>query len=291
LDKLLEEMRVADQWSLSKKRDQVQRFCLHVRPALVVPSLADLKFGIVCHLRCLLRNKEIDLQPHNAKEELNKKKDSLLRWFHAYNRGEYEPWGGLNDLSLPNCKVTPILQHVDKLLETKFPLCAKYNELNKSETKHLAWGVLAREFTPAGTVLGYVLGESMDSMEAEKRIKEDNNDEHLFMMKQKRFFVVEHDHFIDLSPIDSCYARYYKFATKKSNNIIQNVSVERSLSIDNNTSRRTVGFITNRAVQKGEEFVVAFDSVHFMSEEDKARCSSEIFVKVCEAIAFDMQHR
>jgi hypothetical protein len=285
----LNNLQCISDWTVAQRRKQIRDFCLFATEKfgnLNIVSSEELDMYAFSYLVQLYNG---NVPPRNNLNKQYKKNtltyDTLLRYLKAYNRGEYETWEGLNDLTSQNCKLKKILHHVDSVLKNKFPSHAKYNELNKSKFRALAWGVLAREFTPAGTFLGHVDGESITSTEAEKRINEECDDnENVFMSKKAKFFVIGQDHFVDLSQYDSCYARYYNCVPSK----FHNVSVQ-LLSID--TSRRTMGFITNQDVNKGEEFLIDFNSILIVSEAKKEVCRSTSFDRVCETIKFELQSR
>jgi hypothetical protein len=81
--------------------------------------------------------------------------DCLFKWLKAYKRGEFEDWGGLNDLSKSNAKAQKIMCHIYRSIKERDPDTAYWNKIvRKSQiSPEDKYGVIAMRFVPRGTVL------------------------------------------------------------------------------------------------------------------------------------------
>ena len=175
------------------------------------------------------------------KENVNQIDESSLgKWILAEKNGEFLSWGGANDLNKKSCSLRIIADQIDKQLSDRDVHHGEYNKIAKSLSTSRGYGVIARQFTPAGTFLGYYKGECIDSNEA--------------LMRQDfdYIFCIGEEKFIDANKLLSCFARHYKCAVNQSD---QNVCVERLLW---SNPQKAICFITTKNVQRGEEFLISY---------------------------------
>jgi hypothetical protein len=84
----------------------------------------------------------------------------VFKWLKAYYRGEFEEWGGLNDLSKTNAKAQKIMEHIHQSLKVSFPDTANWNKIiRKSRYSPDKYGVVAKKHVPRGTVIGFFDGD------------------------------------------------------------------------------------------------------------------------------------
>jgi len=190
---------------------------------------------------------------------------SLGKWINAERHGEFLPWGGANDLNGYICSRPKIADKIDDHLSDRDVHHGEYNQIAISPSIPNEYGVVARQFTPAGTFLGYYKGECIDSNEAEMRPDLD------FV------FCIGEEKFIDANQLVSCFARYYNCAV---NRLDQNVCVERLLWTN---PQKAICFITSKDVQKGEEFLISYGCK--LSEGQLSKeLMSDTFYRVCERL-------
>jgi hypothetical protein len=183
----------------------------------------------------------------------------VFKWLKAYYRGEFEEWGGLNDLSKANAKAQKIMDHIYQSLQVSFPETAVWNKIiRKSRYSPDKYGVVAKKDVPRGTVIGFFDGDYVVSNTP---------------IKLCGFHKYELDQFtyIDGSSFTSCFARYY---ASSGNAHFQNVSVHRLQTFPSHNRR--VCFMSIRDIAKGEEFVIAHNQDFFRS---KHKSSTEL---VCQ---------
>jgi hypothetical protein len=186
------------------------------------------------------------------KENVNQIDESSLgKWVLAEKNGEFLPWGGANDLSKKSCSLRIIADQIDDHLSSQDVHHGEYNQIAKSPSTSRGYGVIARQFTPAGTFLGYYKGECIDSNEA--LMRHDFN--HLFCIGEEKF--------IDANKLLSCFARHYKCAVNQSD---QNVCVERLLW---SNPQKAICFIATKNVQKGEEFLISYGCEYSEKQSSK----------------------
>jgi hypothetical protein len=93
---------------------------------------------------------------------------NVFEWIKAYDRGEYLEWGGLNDITKPNCRSKLIIDHINELLRERHPTAAHWNRLVKSPSSPDQYGIVANCFIPEGTLLGFYEGTYFESMDPVK---------------------------------------------------------------------------------------------------------------------------
>jgi SET domain-containing protein len=178
----------------------------------------------------------------------------LFKWLKAHKRGEFEEWGGLNDLSKSNAKAQKIMGHIYHSIKERDPDTAYWNKIvRKSQISPDKYGVIAMRFVPRGTVLGFFKGDCVTSTTPVTMSG-------LYRYELDRFT------FIDGSSFTSCFARYYACSGNVQK---QNVSVHR-LQIYSSPNRR-VCFMSLRDIEKGEEFVIAHNQDFFRSKHKSAK--------------------
>jgi hypothetical protein len=112
-------------------------------------------------LACSGRNNFVNLF---NKENVNKIDESSLgKWILAEKNGEFMPWSGANGLEKKSCSLRIIADEMDYKLSDRDVHHGEYNQIAKSPSTSRGYGVIARQFTPAGTFLGYYKGECIDS--------------------------------------------------------------------------------------------------------------------------------
>jgi hypothetical protein len=57
----------------------------------------------------------------------------VFKLLKAYYRGEFEEWGGLNDLSKTNAKAQKIMEHICQSLQVSYPETAYWNKIVKKK--------------------------------------------------------------------------------------------------------------------------------------------------------------
>ena len=174
-------------------------------------------------------------------EEESLEMSNIFKWVKAFERGEFQSWGGINDLTRPNSKSKQIIAHLNTLLQTKHPYEAQWHRLVKSPSSPDQYGMIARKQIPAGTLLGFFKGEVMDLEDEEK-------------MKGSHKYLITDNTYIEGADFDSCYARYYNCSTQVEN---QNVCVERLPNWTN--PQRAVCFVANNEIAAGTELIIAYD--------------------------------
>jgi hypothetical protein len=178
----------------------------------------------------------------------------VFKWLKAYYRGEFEEWGGLNDLSKANAKSQKIMEHIYQSLQVSFPDTAVWNKIiRKSRYSPDKYGVVAKKDVPRGTVIGFFDGDYIVS-------------ETPVTMCGFHKYELDQFTYIDGSSFTSCFARYY--ATSGSTRF-QNVSVHR-LEYFASHARR-VCFMSLRDIAKGEEFVIAHNQDFFRSKHKNSK--------------------
>jgi hypothetical protein len=178
----------------------------------------------------------------------------VFKWLKAYYRGEYEAWGGLNDLSKTNAKAQKIMDYIFYTMKVSDPETAHWNKIiRKSRLSPDKYGVIAKRFVPRGTVIGFFKGDYVVS------------DTPVTMCGVHKY---ELDQFtyIDGSSFTSCFARYY---AASGNALIQNVSVHRLETFS--SYKRRVCFMSLRNIAKGEEFVIAHNQDFFRSKHKSSK--------------------
>lgn len=188
-------------------------------------------------IRMFLKLQKKTMQPHEEELEMS----NIFKWVKAFERGEFQEWGGINDLDRPNCRSRQIIAHINKLLQTKHPYEAQWHKLVKSPSSRDQYGMVARTLIPAGTLLGFFKGDVIKLEEDEK-------------MKGSHKYLISPDTYIEGAEFDSCYARYYNSSTQVTK---QNVCVERLPDWKN--PQRAVCFVANTEIAAGHELIIAFD--------------------------------
>jgi SET domain-containing protein len=158
------------------------------------------------------------------------------------------------------------VRHLDYNLKIKYPCHGIYNQVSKSPSVSGEYGVTARIFTPAGTFLGFYMGEVISGLIASERTE---SQEYMFTLGKNRF--------IDAKAYDSCFARYYNCAMKASD---QNVTVIR---LDKKDPQRIICFIANRNIEQGDEFLISYGSAYWERAAQRAPANSP-FRRVCNAM-------
>ena len=170
----------------------------------------------------------------------------VFKWLKAYYRGEFEEWGGLNDLSKANCKAQKIMEHIYHEIKKRDPETAKWNKIiRKSSLSPDKYGVVAKKLIPRGTFLGFFKGVFV----AEMLIPLDGF--HKYLIDLESSGTSEPFSYIDGSSFLSCFARYYACSGSPA---AQNVSVHRLANWTD--PNRRVCFMANKDIQKGEELVI-----------------------------------
>lgn len=193
----------------------------------------------------------------------------LSRWVDAYRRGEYDLLlvHKRGEHSKTVAGKNNVVRQIDKHLNACFPRHARFNQIDWSPSLPKEYGVIAREFTPSGTFLGFYKGTVLTADENR------SNRNHAYT------FAIGRNLFIDTSAFLSCFARYYNCATNPAD---QNVAVELLSNWEN--PQKAICFIANRDIAQGEEFLVSY-SPEYWSNMAKNLPRKSKLLKVCAKLS------
>jgi hypothetical protein len=125
---------------------------------------------------------------------------NMFKWIKASHRGDFLPWGNINDLTKCNAKSKNILVHVNDKLLLKIPLLCKYQRVVRSPSSPDQYGVIAITAITAGSFLGFYEGE----------ICTGEKDDQLEGLHKYTLIEGDSSNYIDCSEdFLACYARYY----------------------------------------------------------------------------------
>jgi hypothetical protein len=176
---------------------------------------------------------------------------NMFKWIKASYRGDFLPWGNINDLTKCNAKSKNILVYINDQLLLKFPLLCKYQRVVRSPSSPDQYGVIARTAITAGSFLGFYEGEICTGE------KDDQ------LEGQHKYTLIEGDNsnYIDCSEdFLACYARYYNCSTKSENQNVSVVRLEQGLEHDyNHNYNHIVCFVANADIEVNHELIVAPD--------------------------------
>jgi hypothetical protein len=181
-------------------------------------------------------------------------------WIRAFKRGDYDSWGGMNDLSSYKANSAEIVRHLNKTLSQKHVGHGTLNEIViKHEDKSHEYGVIAKKDIPINSFIGYYMGKVVDCSEANRRVWD-----HEYMI------LLNKTEFVDSSDKYSCFARYYKCSIDPA---AQNVCILRQKTIN---PQNNIVLVTTKNVEKGSELVLSCEEVGWSRSVMKASYRNNI---------------
>jgi len=237
--------RKREKTTLNDKAKVVKRYFDFVEHVRNTPKVID----IYQHHTDIMRS-EMSIKSFLKEENISRSSGdpldmaNMFKWIKASHRGDFLPWGNINDLTKCNAKSKNILVYINDELLLKFPLLCKYQRVVKSLSSPDQYGVIARSAITAGSFLGFFEGKKCEG----------DKDDQLEGLHKYTLIEGDNSEYIDCTDdFMACYARYYNCSTKSEN---QNVSVVRLKHGDHN---HRVCFVANAYIEVGHELIIAPD--------------------------------
>ena len=238
--------RKREKTTLYKKDEVVKKYFEFVGLVRNTPKIVDIFQHQSEYLRSEMSIKSF-LKEENISRSSADKLDmaNMFKWIKASYRGDFLPWGNINDLTKCNAKSKNILVYINDKLLSKFPLLCKYQRVVRSLSSPDQYGVIARTAITAGSFLGFFEGELCTG---EKDDQLEGPHKYTVIEGDSSYYIDCTDDFL------ACYARYYNCSTKIEK---QNVSVVRlAAGRDHN---HTVCFIANADIEVNHELIIGPD--------------------------------